>query len=223
VAREALVAADRQIANQARSRGVFESNRVNERLSDILAGSFRADVANTRSAIDGALREGSGLAGKGSNLWPRVAMQELDQHAGPNYQTACRSMRLSVRMTFKQLGSIRAQTVEFGQRGGDADGVAIRALVAEQQLGLHGNDHATPASRSSARPSSALSRRSSARASRPSSVNQKRDARTERRSGLSHAAHHLAGLREPGRRWRYCVRASFSNTPGRCVIGGQVH
>jgi hypothetical protein len=40
VAREALVAADRQIANQARSRGVFESNRLNERLGDILAGGF---------------------------------------------------------------------------------------------------------------------------------------------------------------------------------------
>jgi riboflavin biosynthesis pyrimidine reductase len=42
VAREALVAADRQIANQARSRGVFESNRLNERLGDILAGGFPA-------------------------------------------------------------------------------------------------------------------------------------------------------------------------------------
>jgi hypothetical protein len=43
VAREALVAADRQIANQARSRGVFESNRLNERLGDILAGGFPAN------------------------------------------------------------------------------------------------------------------------------------------------------------------------------------
>jgi hypothetical protein len=40
VTREALVAAGRQIANQARSRGGFESNRLNERLADILAGVF---------------------------------------------------------------------------------------------------------------------------------------------------------------------------------------
>ncbi len=37
---EALVAGGRQIANQAQGRGVFESDRLNERLNDILAGGF---------------------------------------------------------------------------------------------------------------------------------------------------------------------------------------
>jgi hypothetical protein len=42
---EALVAAGRQIANQARSRGGFQSNRLNERLSDILTGRFPLSVS----------------------------------------------------------------------------------------------------------------------------------------------------------------------------------
>ena len=40
VAHEALVGVGRQIANQARSRGVFESDRLNEHLNDLLAGGF---------------------------------------------------------------------------------------------------------------------------------------------------------------------------------------
>lgn len=42
VAHEALVKVGRQIANQARSRGVFESDRLNEHLSLILADGFPA-------------------------------------------------------------------------------------------------------------------------------------------------------------------------------------
>ncbi len=43
MAREALAADGRQIANQARSRGVCESDRLNERLDVILAGGFPAN------------------------------------------------------------------------------------------------------------------------------------------------------------------------------------
>ena len=39
---EALVKGGRQIANQARGRGVFESDRLNEHLTNILAGGFPA-------------------------------------------------------------------------------------------------------------------------------------------------------------------------------------
>jgi hypothetical protein len=44
---EELAAVGRQIANQAGSRGVFESNRLNERLNDILAGGYPANNVGT--------------------------------------------------------------------------------------------------------------------------------------------------------------------------------
>jgi hypothetical protein len=62
VAREALVAAGRQIANQARSRGGFESNRLNERLSDILAGGFPAFDVGSPRCLDGGSDDPVALA-----------------------------------------------------------------------------------------------------------------------------------------------------------------